>query len=252
MNTEEKQEASIPVQSRINIVDLAELANLWESKGMYIKTMSQLVSWSISLLCQELRSSENMPIKVDGVAEANSQLAQRGLYQQSLKGRSLRKIGMALGFENLRREGKDPRGYAPVSYKSLHQQNQVEPMPEGMPIGFGGKHAPRWLPLPGFEGIYYPEGDEDQKDKLIKQQQAAMEVEKKRQLKIKVDSLKASGELGYSDTESANKGPDCWEGMTLAEANAKQAKIDAEIRARENSPDTIEFLRKNAVKGDGK
>jgi len=125
-NDEVKQERSIPVASRVDMVDLANLALMWESRGYTIRSMSQLVSWSISLLVDELSKADIFKEKIETLADANKVLAYRGLYQRSMKSRSEKKIGIALGFEALRAEGRDPKEYAEGAYKTMHPDNQVK------------------------------------------------------------------------------------------------------------------------------
>lgn len=136
MTTEEiKQERSIPVASRIDMVNLANLAIMWESRGYMIRSMSQLVSWSIDLLVQELGKAEIFKERIETLAEANKALAYRGLYQRSMKGRSEKKIGIALGFEALRAEGIDPKEHASDAYETIHPPNQVQPQTDRDNIG---------------------------------------------------------------------------------------------------------------------
>jgi hypothetical protein len=124
-----RQESSVPVQARVSIVDLARLAMLWESNGVPVNTMSQLVALSIGLLCQELERVNKIEV-IGSVKEAHDILTRKGLYQQSLKKRSAKKITMALGFESLREEGVEPSMYAPTYYKNMHNTHSVKPMPE--------------------------------------------------------------------------------------------------------------------------
>ena len=85
-----KAERSMPVQSRVDLIELAELDKYWMDQGFNIKSMSQLVSHSISLLIEVLKSNG-----VDGIggfetlADANRYLQVRGLRQKSMD-----KIGM--------------------------------------------------------------------------------------------------------------------------------------------------------------
>ena len=124
---EQRQEASIPVQGRVNIVDLAELALLFEHLGYPPRTMSQLLNWSVDLLCRELRKSEKLPVEINSIAEAENQLSARRLLQRGVS-RQKTKIAMAMGFETLRSEGKDPKDYAPSAYGKMHPTNQVTPL----------------------------------------------------------------------------------------------------------------------------
>jgi hypothetical protein len=109
MKGETKQEASIPVQSRINIAVLAELDTYWLSEGRGIRSMSQLVSWSLELLREILKANGKIDISIESVAQAHKYLLERNLYQPSLfNKRGFDKIGAAIMFENMREDGNDP------------------------------------------------------------------------------------------------------------------------------------------------
>ena len=66
-----KVEASIPVSSRIDIRVLAEMCAYWDESGRYIKTMSQLVNWSMDLCSQVLKINDMLPVTMDTLLEAN-------------------------------------------------------------------------------------------------------------------------------------------------------------------------------------
>jgi len=138
MSREIKQEASVPVQSRVDLVSLAELSIYWESIGHEIRTMSQLVSWSISLMCEVLRANDKMPVTVESVSEANNYMREKGLYQDSMKKRSVKKISNAIAFESLRNEGIDPKNYVPQQYNIVHNKNSVEVIEPEVRVGDRG------------------------------------------------------------------------------------------------------------------
>ena len=125
---EEKQESSIPITSRVSILELAELDMYWSSGGYRPKSMSQLVSWSISLLCDALKNSGKMPAEAKSLTEANNYLEERNLYQKSLKKRSMRKMSTALCFENLRNEGINPKDFVPQQHNMLHNERSIRPL----------------------------------------------------------------------------------------------------------------------------
>jgi hypothetical protein len=138
MKSEIKQEASVPIASRINVVSLAELDMYWMSEGRHIRTMSQLVAWSVELLCEVLRANEKLPKGIDSVAEAHKYMLERGMYQPSLKDRGFKKIGTAIKFENMREEGEDPsvligskkepeNKNVNRQYNMLHNERSVRP-----------------------------------------------------------------------------------------------------------------------------
>jgi len=126
---EVKQESSVPVMSRVSVFNLVELDNYWEvGEGVGVRTMSQLVSWSLDLLCEILRANGKLPLEVGSVSEAHNYLLKRGLYQPSMKKRSFEKIGAAIRFENLREEGVEPSKLVKHQYGILHNKNSVQPL----------------------------------------------------------------------------------------------------------------------------
>ena len=132
ISKEIRQENSIPVQSRTSLVSLANLEVYWEREGRPVRTLSQLVSWSVDLLVEILKSNNILPDAFDSVTEANKHLQMKRLYQPSLHKRSLKKIGNAITFENLRGEGINPKDYAPRQYNVVHNRQSVEPLEMGV------------------------------------------------------------------------------------------------------------------------
>jgi len=138
LDREKKQEASVPIQSRISVISLAELDMYWMSEGNNIRTMSRLVAWGIELLCEVLRSNGKLPHQIDSITEANNYLLSRNLYQPSLRKRSFQKIGTAITFEGMRDNGDDPsvkigsgkdivNSNVTRKYNMLHNEKSVEP-----------------------------------------------------------------------------------------------------------------------------
>jgi len=114
-------ESSIPVQSRISIVDLARLAKLMTERGLQINTMSQLVSWSIGLLCDLFEGSPGHTVEgIETVADAHRYLTAMGLYQRGVRKRCNSRIAAAMQLDTLRLEGLDPSYHAPMQYKVIH------------------------------------------------------------------------------------------------------------------------------------
>lgn len=106
---DKKVEASIPVQSRVDIRVLAEMVSWWEEEeGRYVKSMSQLVSWTVELCSQVLKANGVMPRIVETIYEADEFLQKRGLYQPGMKKRGKQKLVRGRQLENLRLEGVDP------------------------------------------------------------------------------------------------------------------------------------------------
>ena len=130
MSTRElKQERSIPVQSRIDIKSLAELDIYWTSIGVDIRSMSQLISWSVDAFHEVLKNNEMLPDELETVAECHVHMEDRRLYQGSMKKRAISKVNAAMRFENLRFEGVDPSGYDSREYNIVHNKQSVKPYP---------------------------------------------------------------------------------------------------------------------------
>jgi len=130
-DNDKKVESSIPVQSRIDIRLLAEMTMYWESQGVYIKSMSQLLSWSLDLCKQIIESNGQLPKIIETVLEASDFLIMRELYQPGTgmgrKGKN--KITRARQLENLRLEGVDPKfgkSGGKNEYRLMHNSHSVE------------------------------------------------------------------------------------------------------------------------------
>lgn len=132
MEKEVRVESSVPVQARVSIVDLAHLVMFWEGQGFEIRTMSQLVAWSIGLMAERVVENGLVSREV-GVSEANQILAEKKLYQKSMRKRVYKKVAVAMGFEELRKMGVEPRSEAPGVYKIVHEHRraaQLEEIPQ--------------------------------------------------------------------------------------------------------------------------
>lgn len=123
-----ENEASMPAVSRIDIRKLAELDKYWGSEGYNIRTISQLISWSVDLLVGILQSNKKS-VAIETVSEAYEWMAKRGLGQPSLQNKGRKKMSAALSFENLRAEGIKPEEYVPSQYNTVNRKNSVQPMP---------------------------------------------------------------------------------------------------------------------------
>lgn len=128
MSKEIRKESSVPVVSRVSMVDLAKMDLYWmRVEGVTIKTMSQLVSWTFTALCDIIEANGKMPKGVNSVVEAHKYLEIRGLYQQSMRKKSQSRIMAAMGFENLRKQGSDPEYHSQDAYKVVHSKHSAEP-----------------------------------------------------------------------------------------------------------------------------
>ena len=108
MDKATKQESSIPVQSRVSIVTLAALSNYWESEDRDIRTVSQLVSWSLYLL-SEILTTNGMLGQEPSVEEARNYMLKKGLYQRGMDTRGYQKLNNAIKFQRIREDGSSPQ-----------------------------------------------------------------------------------------------------------------------------------------------
>jgi hypothetical protein len=166
---ESKQEASIPTASRINMVTLAELAKWWEDSGYRLKTMSQLISWSMDLLKETLRANNKLPEVEMTMVDANRYLMDRRLFQAGVRTRAAKKIGTGLRFESMREEGYDPREEVPAQYNTIHNKQSVEPSNMKVRNNFSEIIM---VPLDDYPPYEYPEGDFGTRDRMIAQLKA--------------------------------------------------------------------------------
>lgn len=123
MDKSVRKESSIPVQGRISIVDLANMDRYWQIKeGISIKSMSQLLSWTFTAMCDVIKANGKMPEVIKSVSDAHRYLNMRGLYQQSMKKKGQSRIIAAMGFENLRSQGLDPAHHSQTAYNTVHSK----------------------------------------------------------------------------------------------------------------------------------
>jgi hypothetical protein len=131
VNREEtRQESSLPLSARVSIVDLAEMVRFWESQGVYIKTMSQLVAWSVSAFVDVLKSNGKIENRDMEVGTAHRILCSKGLYQAKALDRGAKKLTMAIGMGNMRIEGIEPRFENPRAFRTIHNGNSVDALPD--------------------------------------------------------------------------------------------------------------------------
>lgn len=112
-------ERSIPVQSRINVVYLASMLEYFKDEGISIRSMSDLVNFSMEILVDILRCNGKIMMVEISVGEAWEHLERSGLLQPSLKERSARKIASAIALDNLRNENYDIDSMSEEERKSL-------------------------------------------------------------------------------------------------------------------------------------
>ena len=125
---EEQQEASIPVQGRVNFKNLATAHRWWELQGVSIRTMSSLLSYTFDAFIDVLEANDSLKgCKFDSLSDANMYLRSNNLYQRSARERGRKKISSALRFEAMRGQGIDPRFSTPVQHKMVHKHTSVQP-----------------------------------------------------------------------------------------------------------------------------
>lgn len=126
---ETKVESSVPVQSRVSLISMAEVALYWEKEGVEIRTLSQLIAWTFDLMRDVLKENEKMPYEIPSIAEARKVLMRRGLVQKSLEKRGIKKAATAMRFQSFRQRGEDPREADEMSrrsYNILHREGTVK------------------------------------------------------------------------------------------------------------------------------
>jgi len=217
-----KQESSIPVQTRVSIVSLAELAKYWEGTEYNIRTMSQLVSWSLDLLRDVLKANDMIIAEdeVESVVEARDYLVSNGLWQSKVSDRAFAKLGTAIRFENFRGEGQNPQTRDEMSrkgYNIMHNKHSVEPYEDK--VGARRKQVQEVV-----ETYHEIEklSQEEVRAKYFKEQ-----AKKEKEMKE------------YREEEKLDGEPTVKEGMTDEEWEAKQreiAKRDEERAKLENAP----------------
>jgi hypothetical protein len=168
--------------------------------------MSQLVGWSVDLLCEVLEANGKMPAQIETLAEAHRYLQYHGLYQGSMKERSMKKIGTALKFETMREQGQDPQYVVPVQHKMLHKKTSVKPLESTVDAGLYNVTTDK-----EWERIQERIKEENEKDRIA-------------QIKTAVGIARASG-LTVSEVEE--KEP---EKLSQEDVRARYFKRLAEVR----------------------
>lgn len=238
MDRESRIESSVPVQSRVSVVTLAELEMYWGSKGVSIATMSQLLCWSIDMLRNILASNNQLPQVVESVAEAHNYLDKIGLYQPSMRERSMKKIANAIGFENLRLDGIDPKDYAPQHYNMVHRKNTLK-VPEPIRLSQEEVRA-KWRKEQA-------EGKRLGMDAMMEVYKEIEDKEIREDLKKQLEDAKNGGFLVVAE-EPKKAGEGFSEGISDEELKKYNEERDREVRARENAPIDMEFLKSQVVK----
>jgi len=125
----DKGESSMPVQSRIDLVVLAELSEYWRDSGYVIDNMSRLVSWSLTAFHSLLKNNKKINVDVKTLEDAYYVLSTKGLIQKSMQKRMEKKLMTARGLENIRLDGWELDQTLP-QYQKMHKIDSVVPGPE--------------------------------------------------------------------------------------------------------------------------
>jgi len=125
-----KQERSLVVHSRVDVVKLADIALAMIESGYTPAGASSLVAGCVEQLHHALLELGVIKEakRITSIAVAWQQLEILGYVTKTMKKQNKNKLNMAWGFENLRNEGVDPEQYAPMYYKKLHNQHSVKPV----------------------------------------------------------------------------------------------------------------------------
>jgi len=174
MDKDSKVEASIPVQSRVDIRVLAELDIYWSSEGYFIKTMSQLINWSLDLCSQVLKVNNALPQTIESMEEANQHLVHRGLYQKGILKRGRLKLIRGQQLESIKLAGGIPRvkgSEGNREYRRAHNDHSIIGAPE--------------IEKPGLlEELGYSEEDIAEAERLEKEERDREYIERKAKMEI--------------------------------------------------------------------
>jgi len=123
-NEEMKKEATVPLTTRIDLRTLAGIAQYFESKGVVVNTMSALVNEAVELLMETV-VWQGTGAKFKSLQDAESYLRTRRLMQRRMYGAGKgRRLHLAIGFEELRKDGVDPVEVAPEVYNTMHGKDE--------------------------------------------------------------------------------------------------------------------------------
>lgn len=130
MRKDIKQERSLPVQSRVDLVDLANLDMYWVRKHeVHMRSMSQLINWSIELLCNSLLAAGEMEEHFVTLVEAKKYLNVKGLSQAGMDKKGRQKYAIAIKAETLRGNSVLPgTGISKIDHNILHNKKSVQPL----------------------------------------------------------------------------------------------------------------------------
>lgn len=121
---ERKAERSIPVSARVDVVVLVKCLDAWERRGVRVKSMSQLISWSLDNFANELVRNGIIEERELSYLDAYRILESTELLQRSMVERNRSKHQHSVMFESMRNEGYDP-GMFREQFNTMHK-NRIE------------------------------------------------------------------------------------------------------------------------------
>jgi hypothetical protein len=124
----EKVERSIPISARVDISDIARLDRFWAEKGKRMRSISQTVSWSLTLLIEVLEDNQlmNKDEELKNAQMAYDYLTARGIMQRSIEKRGRIKLQNCITMGNLRKEGIDPMILNERGFNMMHNEHSVD------------------------------------------------------------------------------------------------------------------------------
>lgn len=180
-----KSEASMPMQSRVDLSVLAELLIYWEKKGVYIKSVSQLISWSLEAFRGAVYENNLLPVSIDTLEEAYEVLTHRGLISRKHEERISSKLFRARGFENIRMDEGIVDENMPA-YKHMHKVDAVKP----------------------YDGVHVNTGNVS-REFIIEKTKEALKVDKQLQEAKITKSIESQKEIAYANPKIVKLENEC-------------------------------------------
>lgn len=240
-----KQESSIPIQSRISLISLAELAKYWKDTEYEIRTMSQLVSWSLDLLRDILKANDMITKDIESVVEARDYLVDNNLWQRKVSKRAFVKLGNAVRFQGFRDRGENPETrdeMSKIGHNLMHNKHSVEP--------YEDKVSARQRLVAKATAIYHElEAIEDEAPEKLSQEEVKARYRKKmREEKEALEGAVKEDRNGQV-SEKAQPIPTVKEGMNDEEWEAKCVEIKERDQARMELEKSAEISKDDIVEG---
>jgi hypothetical protein len=167
------------------------------------------------------------------VLEAHRHLEQRGLYQGSLKSKAFKKVGAAVRFETMRKEGVDPKSYTPIDYNIMHDSHSVE----ALPVVNGTLNDAEMRKIA------------EKKLQEIRLEKQRMMYEVNRQKKVAIENARANGTLAEDENvvSTDRVGGGLRKGMSDDELAEYNRKREEDVRKRENAPLDPEWVKSHLI-----